>query len=441
MGKMNRRAFIKRSALTGAALGLTGPLTLSRGANSPNERVVVAIMAGRGRARAHAQSFAQVAGTEIKSIFDVDERPLPKISEDIAEMQGRKPSYGTDFRKALEDPDIDAISIAAPDHWHTPATIMALQAGKHVYVEKPGSQNAHEARLIVQAQNRYNKFVQMGNQQRSSPESMQAMQDIRDGLIGDVYYAKAFYANSRGPIGHGKIAPVPDWLDYDLWQGPAPRTPYRDNVIHYNWHWFWRWGTGELLNNGTHEYDVCRWALGVDYPNRISSSGGRYHFNDDWEFYDTQNVTFDFPGGKSINWEGRSTNGYRFWGKGRGSLIHGTEGTMMIDRSGYQVYNMDNEEIKSVMRDEEIDPLDTVGGGGLTDLHVHNFAQAIREGEKLNSPISEGQKSVLSLHLGNISQKLKRSLNVNPRNGRIIGDSEAMSMWRRTYEPGWEPRI
>lgn len=441
MGKMNRRTFIKRSALTGAAIGLTGPVTLSRGVNSPNERVVVAIMGGRGRAGAHARSFAAVEGTEVKSIFDVDERPLPEICETVEEIQGRKPSYGTDFREALEDPDIDALSIAAPDHWHTPATIMALKAGKHVYVEKPGSQNPAEAELIVQAQKRYGKVVQMGNQQRSSPESQQAIQDIRDGMIGNAYYAKAFYANSRGPIGHGELASVPDWLDYDLWQGPAPRTPYRDNVIHYNWHWFWRWGTGELLNNGTHEYDVCRWALGVDYPNRVSSSGGRYHFDDDWQFYDTQNVMFDFPGGKSINWEGRSTNGYGFWGKGRGSLIHGTEGSIMMDRSGYKVYNMDNEEIKSVMREDEIDPLDTVGGGGLTDLHMHNFAKAIREGEKLSSPISEGQKSVLALHVGNISQKIGRSLNINSSNGRILGDSEAMSMWSRNYEPGWEPRI
>lgn len=222
---------------------------------------------------------------------------------------------------------------------------------------------------------------------------------------------------------------------------PAPRTPYRDNLIHYNWHWFWKYGTGELLNNGTHEYDVCRWALGVDHPNRVSSNGGRYHFDDDWEFYDLQNVTYDFPEGKSINWEGRSCNGFNFWDKGRGATLHGTEGTIMIDRSGYKAYNMDNEEIKSVMRDEEVDPLDTVGGGGLLDAHVHNFSMAIRQGEELNSPINEGQISVHALHLGNISQKMDRSLNINPRNGRIIGDSEAMSMWGRTYEHGWEPRI
>ncbi len=441
MSKMNRRNFIKTTALTGAAVGLTGPFTFARGANAPNEKVVVAIMGGRGRASALARTFAQVEGTEVKSIFDVDHRPLDGIRDTVAGLQGTRPSGGTDFRNALDDPDIDALVIAAPDHWHTPATIMALKAGKHVYVEKPGSHNPAEAQLIVQAQERYGKVVQMGNQQRSSSESIRCMQDIADGLIGDVYYAKAFYANARGPIGNGQIAPVPDWLDYELWQGPAPRTPYRDNVIHYNWHWFWKWGTGELLNNGTHEYDVARWALGVDMPKRVTSNGGRYHFNDDWEFYDVQNVTFDFPGGKSINWEGRSSNGFGFWGKGRGTTIHGTEGTIMIDRSGYTVYNLDNEEIKSVMRDEEIDPLDTVGGGGLTDAHVHNFAMGIRQGEKLNSHIREGQISVHALHLGNIAQKMGRTLNINTRTGRIIGDSESMSMWSRDYEHGWEPRI
>jgi predicted dehydrogenase len=438
---MDRRKFLKTSALTTAALGLTGPFTFARGAQSPNEKVVVAIMGGRGRAGYLSTVFANGSGTEVKSVFDVDSRPLAELAAELGEIQGRVPETGTDFRRALEDPDIDALVIAAPDHWHTPAAIMAMEAGKHVYVEKPSSHNPAEAKMIVKAQERYNRVVQMGNQQRSSPESIQVMQEISDGIIGDVYYAKCFYANSRGPIGNGVVADVPDWLDYELWQGPAPRTPYRDNTIHYNWHWFWRWGTGELLNNGTHEYDICRWALGVDLPNRISSSGGRYHYNDDWEFYDTQNVNFDFPGGKTINWEGRSCNGAPFWGKGRGSIIYGTKGSVMMDRSGYTVYNMDNEEVKSVTRNTEQDALNTVGGGDLTDYHVLNFANAIRTGEKQNSPISEGQKSVIALHLGNISQYVGRSLNIDPETGRIIQDSEAMDMWDREYEPGWEPSI
>ncbi len=439
---VNRRDFIKKTALAGAAIGLAGPMSIARAAGTnPSDQVTVAVMGGRSRAAVLARTFAQVRGTVVKSVFDVDNRPLAELAESVSERQGRKPETGTDFRRALDDPDIDALVIGAPDFWHTPATIMALQAGKHVYVEKPGSHNPAEAELIVRAQQRYGKVVQMGNQQRSAPESIQAMKDIADGIIGEPYYAKAFYANARDGIGRGKIAPVPDWLDYELWQGPAPRTPYRDNIIHYNWHWFWKWGTGEALNNGTHEYDIARWALGVGHPNRISSTGGRFHFDDDWEFYDVQNINYEFAEGKAINWEGRSANGFPFYGRGRGTTIHGTKGTIMIDRSGYIVYDLDNNEVKRVMDGGDVDHLDTVGGGDMTDLHIHNFAQAITRGEKQNSPIDEGQISVLALHLGNISQYVGRSLNIDPRNGRIIGDSEAMSMWSRSYETGWEPRI
>lgn len=438
---LKRRDFLKTAALTGAAVSLAGPYSFAQGSNSPNEVVRVAIMGGRGRAGALARSFAAVDGTEVAWIFEVDERPLPEIASQIEEMQGRRPQTGGDFRTALDSNEVDALVIAAPDHWHTPATIMALEAGKHVYVEKPGSHNPHESELVVKARDRYGKLVQIGTQQRSSPESMEALIQVNNGLIGDVHYAKAFYSNARGPIGHGKIAEVPDWLNYELWQGAAPRTPYRDNVIHYNWHWFKRWGTGELLNNGTHEVDVCRWMLGVDRPVRITSHGGRYYHDDDWEFYDTQNVTFDFPGDKTINWEGLSANGFRNFNRGRGSVIFGSQGTLMIDRQGYIAYNLDNEEIWRNIRSGEGDQLDTVGAGVLTDTHVKNFAAAIREGEKLNAPIEQGQKTVQILHLGNISQYVGRTLNIDESNGRIIGDSEAMSYWKRSYEPGWEPRV
>lgn len=439
---VSRRDFLKKSAVVGAGIGLAGPFTMAKGSVlGANDRVNVAVMAARSRASVLANTFAEVKGTHVKSLYDVDNRPLAGLAERVAEKQGTRPETGTDFRKALEDPDVDALVIAAPDHWHTAATIMALKAGKHVYVEKPGSHNPAEADLIVQATQRYGKVVQMGNQQRSAPESIQAMKDIADGIIGEPYYAKAFYANPRDTIGRGRIAPVPEWLDYELWQGPAPRTPYRDNIIHYNWHWFWKWGTGEALNNGTHEYDIARWALGVTHPTRISSAGGRFAFDDDWEFYDTQNVNFEFAEGKLINWEGRSANGFQFYDRGRGTTIHGTKGTILIDRSGYIVYDMDNKEVKSVKVGQVVDALDTVGGGDMTDLHIDNFAKAITRGEKLNSPIDEGQISVKALHLANISQYVGRSLNLDPRNGRIIGDSEAMSLWSRQYEPGWEPRI
>jgi predicted dehydrogenase len=347
----------------------------------------------------------------------------------------------TDFRHALESSDVDVLVIAAPDHWHAPAAILALQAGKHVYVEKPCSHNPLEGEMLVRAQAQYGHLVQMGNQQRSAPESISAIQQIHDGLIGRPYLARTWYANTRGPIGRGSVAPVPGWLDYDLWQGPAPRTPYRDNVVHYNWHWFWRWGTGEINNNAAHELDVARWALQVDYPVRVTSAGGRYHFQDDWEFPDTQIVSYDFENETSITWDGRSCNGHLVEGRGRGTAVHGTEGTVIIDRSGYVAYDNDRNEIGREMRGSPEDALDTSGAGSLTDLHIANFLATIRGEDTLRAPIADGRKSVLLCHLGNIAHKTGRALECDSRTGHILDDIEAMQMWTREYEPGWEPTV
>ncbi len=439
MGKsIDRRNFLKKSALTGAALGVAGPHLFARGLNSPNEKVVVAIMGGRSRARRIAQSCARVDGIEIASVYDVDERPLKATADLLGEIQGKTPQTGTDFRRALEDPAIDGLVIGATDHWHAPAAIMAMKAGKHVYVEKPGSHNPWEAEMIVQAQQRYDKKVQLGNQGRSSPAIMELAREVQGGIIGRPYYAKTYYTNNRESIGHGKIVPVPSWLDYELWQGPAPRTPYRDNIIHYNWHWFWKWGTGEINNNGTHRIEYARWVMGLDgiLPIRISSNGGRYHYDDDWEFADTQSVTFDFADGKSITWDCRSRNNFPSFGtRTPNAVIYGTEGTAVVDGlHECTVYNPDREQIRNMVYEPEHNYI-------TTDYHFENWAAAIREDQKLNSPLEVGQKTVLIQHLANISQKLGRSLNINPANGRVIGDSEAMSMWRRSYEPGWEPRI
>lgn len=180
-----------------------------------------------------------------------------------------------------------------------------------MYLEKPCSHNPYEGELLTEAVHKHKRVLQMGAQRRSSPNTRQAIAEIRGGIIGKAYFGRAWYVNNRASIGRGKPAPVPPYLDYELWQGPAPRHPYRDNLIHYNWHWFWHWGTGEALNNGTHEVDIARWALGVDWPARVTSSGGRYHYADDWETPDTQVIGLDFPGGKTISWKGRSCNDYR----------------------------------------------------------------------------------------------------------------------------------
>jgi len=238
-------------------------------------------MGVNGRGTVLARGFARTTHGEVAYVCDVDSLVLAKGVSAVAQVQGKSPKGLGDFRKALEDKDVDALVIAAPDHWHTPAALLALQAGKHVYLEKPCGHNPREGELLVEAQRKHRRVVQMGTQQRSAPRSIDIVQAIKEGAIGEPYLARAWYANTRGPIGRGKAVPAPANLDYELWQGPAPHTPYRDNVIHYNWHWFRRWGTGEICNNGTHEIDVARWALGVRYPTRVTSVGGRYHFADD----------------------------------------------------------------------------------------------------------------------------------------------------------------
>ncbi len=317
---MKRRRFVK--TVSSAGLGII------LGPRSPAEKVVVCVMGLNGRGTVLAKTFAKTPNAEVAAVCDVDTQVLAKAVAAVGESQTPNPKPLRDFRRALDDKSIDALVIAAPDHWHAPAAILAMSAGKHVYLEKPCGHNAREGELLVDAQRKHARVVQMGTQQRSAPRAIEVLQAVREGLIGKPYQARAWYANTRGTIGRGKPAPVPANLDYDLWQGPAPHTPYHDNVIHYNWHWFRRWGTGEICNNGTHEIDVCRWALGVDRCSRVTSTAGRYHFDDDWEFPDTQEAVFEFPGGKTIIWQGQSCNGLTTFGRERGTAILGTTGSV-----------------------------------------------------------------------------------------------------------------
>jgi predicted dehydrogenase len=392
---------------------------------------------------AHIQCLNNIPGAAITYICDVDDRAIAKGVKEAAKSQKPEPKGLKDFRKALEDKSLDAVTIATPDHWHTPMAILALAADKHVYLEKPCSHNPREGELLIQAVRKSGLVLQMGNQRRSFPNMQQAMKELHGGIIGKTYYARGWYDNRRDTIGHGKSAAVPEWLDYELWQGPAPRRPYKDNVIHYNWHWFWHWGTGEALNNGTHEIDVCRWALGVDWPSRVTSNGGRYQFNDDWETPDTQVIGWDFPQGKTIAWEGRSCNDYPVEHLSRGSLVYGTEGNALLDGNTYTIFDKKNKVVKKVQDNTVADPTNTVSASGLAldQLHVENFLEAVRTGKEPSSPIEEGHKSVTMLHLGNIAWRVGRELHCDTSNGHVQNDPDAMKLWQRTYEPGWEPKV
>jgi predicted dehydrogenase len=441
MSKLSdRREFIRTSAAAGVALAAL-PAWVRADASSPANRVRVAVVGTNNRGLDHIETLAGIDNAEIAYVCDVEDGALAKGVAHAAKFPGVQPRALKDFRRALDDKTIDAITIAVPDHWHTPMAIMALAAGKHVYVEKPCSQNPHEGELLLKAIARYGKLVQMGNQRRSFPTMLVAIKEIQGGVIGRAYYAKAWYENNRASIGRGTEVAVPPTLDYELWQGPAPRRPYRSNVIPYNWHWFWHWGTGEALNNGTHEVDVCRWALGVDFATKVTSTGGRFQFKDDWETPDTQVIGWDFGGEKSISWEGRSCNGFPTEGLSRGAMVYGTEGSALLEGNNYTVFDSKGRKVKSVVEPAEGDPTNTRSANGtrLDRMHVRNFIDAVRTGVALNSPISEGHKSVTMLHLGNISQRVGRSLDCNPADGHIVNDAEAAKLWQRTYEPGWEP--
>jgi len=437
---MKRRHFVKTVSVTGLGLAAArSPLLALRG--SPAEKVVVAVMGLNGRGTVLARVFGKTPNAEVACVCDVDAQVLAKGVTAVGEAQGKAPKGIVDFRRALEDKATDALVIAAPDHWHAPAAILALSAGKHVYVEKPCGHNPREGELLVDAQRKANRVVQMGTQRRSSPRAIEAVQAIREGVIGRPYLARAWYANRRKSIGHGKAAPVPSGLDYELWQGPAPRAPYRDNVIHYNWHWFRRWGTGEICNNGTHEIDVARWVLGVDYPVRVTSVGGRYHFEDDWEFTDTQQAGFEFAGQRSIVWQGLSCNPFPTENRGRGTIVHGTTGTVVMDQDGYTVYDLDHKVVKESIAPAVADPLAPSGDDQLTALHIANFVEAVRTGAPVTQPIAEGAKSVLLCHLGNIAQWTGRALRIDPQSGHVQGDDQAMGYWQREYAPGWTPVV
>ena len=446
--KNSRRSFIRKSVAGTAAVSFGGILpdfsAKSYGnISGANERIMIACMGVNSRGLAVGTNFARQADCEVLYSCDVDSRAAEKFVAATEKIQKKRPKVQQDFRKALDDKQVDALVITAPDHWHVPATILACQAGKHVYVEKPLSHNPREGELAVEAVRKYDRVVQMGNQRRSLPNTIAAMNDLHSGVIGRPYFAKAWYTNNRESIGKGKQTPVPSWLNYELWQGPAPRQPYRDNVIHYNWHWFWNWGTGEALNNGTHTVDLARWGLGADYPVRVSSEGGRYHYEDDWETPDTQVINMEFPNKTMISWEGRSCNDYPVDGNSSGLVFYGDKGSLSVGRNAYTVYDSKNKVVKEVKNDVLVEDPRSLSSPSqqLDALHIINFFDAIRKGTKLNSDITGGHKSTLLVQLGNISLRSGAALKIDSENGRILNNNEAMKFWSREYEPGWEPKV
>ncbi len=444
----NRRDFL-RKVTAGAAGVAVGGTAMGMSAKSysriigANERLNVAIIGLGRRLGAYYEPVSQKSSNvELLYLCDVMESQRTRALEKFSKFIDYKPKLENDIRKVIDDSKVDVIFNATPDHWHTPGAIMAMQGGKHVYVEKPCSHNLFENEMVVAAMKKYNKVVQMGNQQRSSAHSIEIINEIHNGIIGVPYKAVAFYTNKRGPVPVQKKAPVRQGLDWDLFQGPAPRREYTSESWDYNWHWYgWDFGTAEAGNNGTHELDVARWALQVDYPTRVDVEAGKRHFFDDgWEMYDTMDATFRFVGDKIIKWDGKSRDGYDTYGGGRGTIIYGSEGAVFVDRGKYILYDRNGKKVKDNESSSKEAGTALGGGGSMTTAHVVNFFNTIRGKDKLNSPIDQGATSQAMVHYANIASRIGKGFDVDDISGRMY-DRDAMKLWKREYAPGWEPKL
>ncbi len=407
-----------------------------------NDRVDVAIMGLGRRLKAFIPPLSHKStNVRVRYLCDVMPSQLTNAAEEFSKTLSYKPILESDFRNVLADKKVDAIINATPDHWHTPGSIMAMQAGKHVYVEKPCSHNMNENEMLVAAAKKYSKVVQMGNQQRSSKHTNEIINEIHNGLIGETYKAVAFYTNARGRVQNQEPAAVPGGLDWDLFQGPAPRRDYTSETWNYNWHWYgWDFGTAEAGNNGTHELDIARWALQVDFPNQVNVEADKRQFKDDgWEMYDSMEATFKFDKNKVIKWDGQSRNAYSTYGSGRGTIIYGTEGSVFINRNKYIVYDRRGKVVRDYDSELKESGVALGGGGEASFKHVHNFFNTIRGTEKLSAPIDDAAVSMSMVHYANVAYRINQGFEIG-KNGRMY-NNEAMKLWSREYQPGWEPKL
>lgn len=444
----NRRHFLKKSVAGATGISIAGSALVTSAKNysriiGSNDRLNVAIMGLGRRLGAYTDPISiKESNVELVYLCDVMKSQREKAAERFSKIISNKPALENDYRKILDDKKVDIVIVAAPDHWHTPATCLALTAGKHVYVEKPCSHNPWENDIIVKFQQKYGKVVQMGNQQRSAPESIEIVNEIHNGVIGTAYKAVAFYINSRGEVPLPVKQNPPEGLDWELFQGPAPRKDYEHDTWNYNWHWYgWDYGTAEMGNNATHELDVARWALQVDYPNRVDVFAGKFQFeNDGWTMYDTMEALYHFGGNKTIKWEGQSRNGYSTYGADRGTIIYGSKGSVFVDRGGYRLYDLKGKLVKEQKGAGDEAGTALGGGGGMTTRHVMNFLETIRGSESLKAPIADASKSQMLTHYANISSRIGKSIEIDEKTG-IIYDRDAMKLWKREYEPSWEPKL
>ena len=421
MTSPTRRTFLHHTTVGAAALSWAGAIN----ALGANDKLAVGLIGCGGRGQSVARSMGGV-------VYACE--PDPGRLAGAAKRLAVKPDHAVaDMRKIFDDKAVDAVIIATPDHWHAPAALLAMEAGKHVYVEKPCSHNFRESQLLVAAARRHKRVVQHGTQSRSSTTVANAIQMLREGIIGDVLVAKAWNIQRRGSIGHAKPEDPPKGVDYDIWVGPAQFVPFQRNRFHYNWHWWYNFGTGDMGNDGVHELDYARWGLGVtSHPTRIAGIGSKLFHDDDQQFPDTQTVVFEWPGDGKVGSRRQLIFEMRIWSVTRpykidnGAEFYGTKGQLILSKSGHcEILGERERPIDAGPKD----PPKLLG-------HQQDFLDAIRNDRTPNADIAIGHRSVALVHLGNIACRVGRSLTFDPEAETIVGDDEANALLARRYRNG-----
>ena len=428
---LNRRSFVKLTS-TGIAVATALGASKAQTPRGANEKLVIALIGCGGRGMSDAQRFSELPNVEVAAVCDVDDARRGAAAKNLQVANGKA---FADMRQVLDDKSIDAVIVATPDHWHSPASILACDAGKHVYVEKPISHNIREGRLLVEASARNKTLVQHGTQSRSTSTMIEAVKRLREGIIGDVLVAKCWNIQRRGQLPPGNDTAPPAGFDYDSWVGPATMIPYRTNRVHQRWTMWYHFGVGEAGNDGVHDLDYTRWGLGVEtHPTKISSNGGKFFFNDETEFPDTQQATFEYPGDGKPGSQRLLIYEQRLWSTNyphntdSGAEFYGTKGQMYLSRRG-KLSVLDDRNA-AVSLDVELRPQDDAA-------HARNFCDCIRNGTKPNADAMNGHLSTSLAHLANIATRVGRSLTFDPQKEQFQDDDEANKLIRREYRDHW----
>ncbi len=413
----------RRTFVMGAGAAVVSHLPAAR-ALAANDKIRIAVLGANGRGKDHISGLMRLPDADVAVLCDPDLEVANRTADRFEKQYGRRPKIEQDLRKVFDSKDIDAVTIATPNHWHSLAAIWACQAGKDVYVEKPGSHNIFEGRKMIEAAKKYDRIVQHGVQLRSSEALREAVQMLRDGVIGDVYMARGLVFRWRPSIGRKGEEPVPANLNYDIWTGPAAMEPFSRRIVHYNWHWTWNYGNGDLGNQGIHETDMCMWGLGVDeLPTRITAMGGKFTFDDDKQTPEVLTCLYHYPEKKKmIQFEVRHWCTNLEDGAGVGNIFYGTKGYMVV--KGYDSYEV-------FLGDKrEKGPARRAGGD-----HYANWLKAVRSRkvEDQHGPVETAHLSSALAHLGNISYRLQRVLTFDPKTEKFVGDKEANLMLTRNY--------